>query len=149
MHGTARRHLTCCPHPWRSSGSAQASLISSMKWEFLGRPREEKQNVMGCLDGHGYRCQSAGVLAWGSSWRCFVTHGCSMKRISPLGPALSIPGGFIGALYHISALGVVSYIPYVQEGVPSTSTLRGSPNHILLTRMEGWGRGIRGIWRCY
>ena len=72
----------------------------------------------------------------------WVQHG----RGQPFRPSSqSLPGGFIGALYHISASGVISYIPYLQEGVPPASTLRWSPKHILLSRVESWRRDKRDL----
>jgi len=110
-----------------------------IKREHWGRPREKERDAMGGLRRRGRRCQCAGALAWGNSWRWFVTRGCSMEEVSASGSALSLPGGFRGALYWTSALGVVAYIPYLQEGVPPASTVRWSPKHVLLTRMGGWG----------
>lgn len=83
---------------------------------------------MACVHGRGCRCRCIGALAWGSSLRWFVTHGCSTEGVNPCGPVLSLPGGFIGALYifcfrclildHIPAGGGLSCLH--STGVPKT-----------------------------
>lgn len=102
---------------------------------------------MACVHGHGCRCRCIGALAWGSSWRWFVTHGCSMEGVSPRGPVVSLPGGFIGAYIVCFVYLTLDHIP--AGGGISSFHSTGSPKHILLTRLEGWGQDIGWILRRY
>lgn len=151
LYGTVWQHLACCPQPQGSSEEL---------WQCPSIPGfHNEMGMLGQAQGREAGCDGLPAWTWvqvlmrwdaclGKQLEVVCQPWMQHEGVSPLGPGLSPPGGFIGALYHISASGVIFYIPYLQEGVSPASTLRGSPKHILLTRLEGW-RGIRGIWRCY
>lgn len=88
---------------------------------------------MACVHGHG----SGASL--GKQLEVVCHPWVQMEGVGPLSPALSLPAGFIGALYHIPASGIISYILDLQEGESLLPPLQEDPQNTSFPPEGGLG----------